>query len=153
MPAAALAFAAAAAAPGSAAAPSSGLSHGVSTGTGPPRLCSPGSARAVSSLGRGLRPGGVAEGEAVLRAPGTRDPCLGVLETPTLLGRETAARRRGGRTSLAAPESGGVPTPSRRPAKRGRGQDGGGAGRWRRQRGVSHGRAWAGPGSPGRIWT
>lgn len=147
MPAAALAFAAAAAAPGSAAAPPSGLSHGVSTGARPPLPCSPGSVRAFGSLGRGLRPGGVAEGEAVLRAPGTRDPCLGVLETPTLLDRGGGAVRRRGVEALSDPDlrSRGLPArrrPTRRPAKRGRGQDGGWAGRWR---GVSQGRAWAGP--------
>lgn len=62
MPAAALAFAAAAAAPGSATAPLSGLSHGVSTRQG------------GSGLGRGLRLRGVMEGEAVLRALGRVAP-------------------------------------------------------------------------------
>lgn len=88
VPAAALAFAAAAAAPGSAAAPPSGLSHGVSTGTDWDGLlwpCAAEATRVCDLLGCGLWPGVVKEGEAVLRALGTRRSCLNVPGTTALL--------------------------------------------------------------------
>ena len=134
VPAAALAFAAAAAAPGSAAAPPSGLSHGVSTGPAPLWPCAPGSVRGFCLLGRGRRLGGFAEAGVVLRAPGTRGPCLGVPKTPTLLGREPSA----------APALPSPPGSTWRPAKRGSSQDGGVAGRRPRRE------SWGGVGGAGR---
>ena len=141
VPAAALAFAAAAAAPGSAAAPPSGLSHGVSIGAGPLWPCSRGSARAFGSLGRGLRPAASQRGKRFYERPRRVTP---VWVSPR--------RRRfwvGGARPVPGDRSPRRPwppfqgrVPVRLPAKRGRSQDGGGAGRWR---GVSHGRVWAGP--------
>lgn len=151
VPAAALAFAAAAAAPGSAAAPPSGLSHGVSTG--PPAPCSPGSARAVGPPGRGLRRGGAVprRGKRLYERPGRVAPVWVSSRRRRFWVRRV--RPGGEKRALGGPGPGRGPRrlPARPPAKRGRGQDGGRAGR--RRRSVSHGRPWAGPGGLGRIWT
>lgn len=69
VPAAALAFAAAAAAPGSAAAPPSGLSHGVSTGARRSGPCPPGSVKgSCLMLGRG--PAASRRGKRFYERPG-----------------------------------------------------------------------------------
>lgn len=120
MPAAALAFAAAAAAPGSAAAPPSGLSHGVSRGTGccvraplgrrGPAICM-GAAAGRRRLGAG--------GEAVLRARRRVNPvCL--LPRRRRLSWEGAASAPGKAPGgLASP----TPTPSSTPSPPGAGRN------------------------------
>lgn len=113
VPAAASAFAAAAAAPGSAAAtPPQRLKPWRKYQGGAALAVIPGSVRGFRLLGCGRRPGGVAEGEAGLRAPRTRDSCLGVPETPAPLCREIAAFCRGAKPWAApgSPEPTGVPS-------------------------------------------
>ena len=125
--------------------------HGVSTG--PPAPCSPGSARAVGPPGRGLRRGGAVprRGKRLYERPGRVAPVWVSSRRRRFWVRRV--RPGGEKRALGGPGPGRGPRrlPARPPAKRGRGQDGGRAGR--RRRSVSHGRPWAGPGGLGRIWT
>lgn len=149
MPAAALAFAAAAAAPGSAAAPPSGLSHGVSAGSGC-RSRAPLGRRGPAILWARPQPAAPRRGKRFYERGGRLAPVWMLRDAGAWAGGAgpgPGGKPRWPRLSRPSPTPT-PPGPAWRRAKRGSSQDGGGLGGGR---GVSHraGEAGARPVWPG----